>query len=93
MSKGKGKPNSGDWPPIEFALPADDAAIEQGRAEGRQIEDLSRAARLRRLMKQWRELAEKGRPEKMSHAATFTTLVEIGLTRSQSSRHQQEPTK
>lgn len=42
------------------------------------------------LMKERGELAERGRPEKKSQAATFTTLDDLGLTRSQSSRYQQE---
>jgi N6-adenosine-specific RNA methylase IME4 len=41
------------------------------------------------LMKERGELAERGRPEQTSQAATYT-LESIGLTRSQSSRYQQE---
>ena len=43
-------PQPEPWPPPEYALPADNAAIERGRPEGARIEDHSREGRLRRLM-------------------------------------------
>lgn len=53
-----------------------------------EILDRMKAGETAKAMQERGELAERGRPKKMSQPATFSTLEDLGLTRSQSSHYQ-----